>query len=116
MYDENRNALQQDAYRYDNPDLNLDAFVITLNEENLNCANTADALFEQISQYSDDYKVFIINFSNVKQASEVFFYKYIKYCLQTKLKIFNLNMSLLVESAWSICLESFFSLYEESED
>ena len=32
------------------------------------------------------------------------------------IKIFNYNMSLLVESAWSICLENFFSLYEETED
>ena len=89
MYDENRNTLQQDAYRYDNPDINLDAFVITLQEENLNCANTADGLFETITQYADDYKVFIIDFTNVKQASEVFFYKYIKYLLQSKLKIYN---------------------------
>lgn len=116
MFQEPRNELKEDAYRYVNPTLDLDALMIPINEESLSCANIADGLFEHINQYKDDYKVFIVDFTNVKQASEVFFYKYIKYCLQTKLKIFNYNMSLLVESAWSICLENFFSLYEETED
>lgn len=116
MFDINRNTLKEDAYRYDNPDLDLDALIITLKDEKLSCANIADSLFEQINQYKDDYKVFIIDFSNVQQASEAFFFKYIKYCLQTKYKIFNYNMSLLVESAWSICLEAFFSLYEEETE
>lgn len=116
MFQEPRNELKEDAYRYSNPTLDLDALMISINEESLSCANIADGLFEHINQYKDDYKVFIVDFTNVKQASEVFFYKYIKYCLQTKLKIFNYNMSLLVESAWSICLENFFSLYEETED
>lgn len=116
MFQEPRNELKEDAYRYTNPTLDLDALMIPINEESLSCANIADNLFEHINQYKDDYKVFIVDFTNVKQASEVFFYKYIKYCLQTKFKIFNYNMSLLVESAWSICLENFFSLYEETED
>lgn len=116
MFNEKRNQLKEDAYRYDSPALGIDALVIKVDEENLSCANIADKLFEHINQYKDDYKIFIVDFSGVKQASEMFFYKYIKYCLQTKLKIFNYNMSLLVESAWSICLETFFSLYEEEDD
>ena len=116
MFQEKRNQLKEDAYRYDSPDLEIEAFIIPINEENLNCANIADQLFENISQYKDDYKIFIVDFTNVKQASEMFFYKYIKYCLQTKYKIYNYNMSLLVESAWSVCVESFFSLYEEDDN
>lgn len=116
MFNEKRNQLKEDAYRYDSPDIGIEALIIPINEENLSCANIADKLFEQINQYKDDYKIFIIDFSSVKQASEIFFYKYIKYCLQTKHKIFNYNMSLLVESAWSVCVQSFFSLYAEEED
>ena len=116
MFNEVRNQLKEDAYRYDSPALDIDALIISVEEENLSCANIADKLFEHINQYKDDYKIFIVDFTGVKQASEAFFYKYIKYCLQTKLKIFNYNMSLLVESAWSICVESFFSLYEEEEN
>lgn len=113
MFQEQRNQLKEDAYRYDSPELGLEALLIPITEENLSCANVADKLFEHIGQYKDDYKIFIVDFSNVKQVSEVFFYKYIKYCLSTKLKVFNYNMSLLVESAWSVCLASFFELYEE---
>lgn len=116
MYGEKKNQLIQDAYRYENPDFDLDALVIKLADEKLSCANIADALFEELYQYTDDYQVFVVDFSNVKQASEAFFYKYIKYLLQTKFKVFNYNMSLLVESAWSVCLSSFFSLYEEVDD
>ena len=116
MFNEIRNQLKEDAYRYDSPTLDIDALILSIDEENLSCANIADKLFETIGQYKDDYKIFIVDFSNVKQVSETFFYKYIKYCLQTKYKVFNYNMSLLVESAWSVCLESFFSLYVEEED
>lgn len=116
MFKEIRNQLKEDAYRYDSPTLDIDALVIPINDEKLSCANIADGLFEHINQYKDDYKIFIVDFSGVKQASEEFFYKYIKYCLNTKLKIFHYNMSILVESAWSICLENFFSLYEETEE
>lgn len=115
MFKELRNELKEDAYRYDSPTLGIDALVIPITEENLSCSNIADGLFEHINQYKDDYKIFIVDFTNVKQASEVFFYKYIKYCLSTKLKVFNYNMSLLVESAWSVCLASFFELYEEDD-
>ena len=116
MYGEVRNQVYEDAYRIKDPDLGAEALIVVLNEENLNCANTADKLFEKINIYKDDYKIFIVDFSNVKQASEVFFYKYIRYLLETKFKILNYNMSLLVESAWSVCLEQFFDVYEEQED
>ena len=116
MYNEKRNTLKQDAYRYDSPSLDIDALIIPIGEENLSCGNIADKLFENIGQYQDDYKIFIIDFSGVKQASEAFFYKYIKYCLGTKFKVFHYNMSILVESAWSVCVENFFSLYEEEDD
>lgn len=116
MYNEPKNQLQEDAYRFDNPDLNVDALIISINEEALSCANIADKIFERINQYKDDYKIFIVDFSNVKQASELFFFKYIKYYLNTKHKILNYNMSLLVESAWSVCVEAFFELYEENND
>ena len=116
MYGEVRNQLKEDAYRFESPDIEAEALMITLTEENLNCANIADKLFETINIYNDDYKIFIIDFTNVKQVSEIFFYKYIKYYLDTKFKIFNFNMSLLVESAWTVCLENFFSIYEEEED
>ena len=116
MYEEIRNQLKEDAYRYDSPTLNIDALVIPIGEEKLNCANIADRLFEQINQYKDDYKIFIIDFSGVQQASAEFFYKYIKYCLSTKFKIFHYNMSILVESAWSVCVENFFTLYAEETD
>lgn len=113
MYEEPRNQLQEDAYRFKNPDFDVNALVISIDEENLSCANIADKLFERIDKYKDDYRIFIIDFSNVKKASEMFFFKYIKYYLGTKYKILNYNMSLLVESAWSVCLEAFFELYEE---
>lgn len=116
MFNEVRNQLKEDAYRYDSPTLDIDALIIPIEETNLSCANIADAIFEHINQYKDDYKIFIVDFSGVQQASETFFYKYIKYCLSTKLKIFHFNMSLLVESAWSVCVETFFSLYEEEEE
>ena len=89
MFNEIRNQLKEDAYRYDSPTLDIDALVLSIDEENLSCSNIADKLFETIGQYKDDYKIFIVDFSNVKQASETFFYKYIKYCLQTKYKVFN---------------------------
>jgi hypothetical protein len=116
MFQEVRNQLKEDAYRYDSPTTDIEALVIPINEENLSCANIADGLFEHINQYKDDYKIFIVDFSGVKQASEAFFYKYIKYCLSTKLKVFHFNMSILVESAWSICVENFFTLYEEETE
>ena len=116
MYQEARNQLKEDAYRYDSPSLDIDALIIPINEENLSCGNIADKLFEHIGQYKDDYKIFIVDFSEVKQASEAFFYKYIKYCLNTKLKVFHYNMSILVESAWTVCVTNFFTLYEEFEE
>lgn len=116
MFQEVRNQLKEDAYRYDSPAIDIEALVISIAEENLSCSNIADGLFEHINQYKDDYKIFIVDFSGVKQASEAFFYKYIKYCLNTKLKIFHFNMSILVESAWSVCVENFFTLYEEESE
>jgi len=116
MYGETRNQIAEDAYRLESPDLGAEALIVILNEENLNCSNTADKLFEKINIYKDEYKIFIVDFTNVKQVSEVFFYKYIRYFLETKFKILNYNMSLLVESAWSVCLEQFFDIYEEEEE
>ena len=52
MFQEPRNQLKEDAYRYENPTLDLDALVIPIEEENLSCANTADNLFEHINQYN----------------------------------------------------------------
>lgn len=115
MYGEIRNQLLEDAYRFDSPDVDAETLIITLNETNLNCGNIADKLFEKINIYKDDYQIFIIDFTNVQQVSEIFFYKYIKYLLASRFKIFNFNMSLLVESAWTVCLENFFTMYEEED-
>lgn len=73
MFNEIRNQLKEDAYRYDSPTQDIDALIIPIREENLSCANIADGLFEHINQYKDDYKIFIVDFSGVKQASEAFF-------------------------------------------
>ena len=49
MFNEVRNQLKEDAYRYDSPAADIDALIIPIHEENLSCANTADKLFEQIN-------------------------------------------------------------------
>ena len=50
MYEEPRNQLQEDAYRFNNPDFDVNALVISIDEENLSCANIADKLFERIDK------------------------------------------------------------------
>ena len=109
LYRSKRNILLQDAYRFDSPDDNLKPLLITIKKRNLDgisCANIADYLFEHIYKILDsdeetEYGLIIVDFQNVTNIGAPFLKKYMKYCLTTKFKVFNVNMSLSGQQLYS---------------
>jgi hypothetical protein len=81
----------------------------------LNCGRLVDLIFEDIFKQQKDYSVFIVDFDGITSVTEDFLEKYLLYYLESKFKILNVNMSLIVEAAWSSVVDSFFvSQYENT--
>ena len=75
----------------------------------------AHTIFEDIFKQQKDYSVFILDFDGITSVTEDFLEKYLLYYLESKFKILNVNMSLIVEAAWSSVVDSFFvSQYENT--
>ena len=109
LYKTKRNILLYDAIRFDSPDDDLTPLLITIKKRNLDgisCANVADYLFENIykildSEEDTEYGLVIVDFQNVTNIGAPFLKKYIKYCLTTKFKVLNVNMSLAGQQLYS---------------
>ena len=115
LYKSKRNVLLHDAIRFDSPDETLVPLVITINKRNLDgisCANIADYLFENIYKILDaddsEYGLVIVDFQNVVNIGAPFLRKYIKYCLTTKFKVLDINMSLSAQQLYSEIVASSF--------
>jgi len=122
LYKSKRNVLLHDAFRFDSPDENLAPLLITIKKRNLDgmsCANIADYLFENIYKILDaedsDYGLVIVDFQNVVHIGAPFIKKYIKYCLTTKFKVININMSLSGHQLYSEVVASSFDFSKNSE-
>ena len=115
LYKSKRNVLLHDAIRFDSPDETLVPSVITINKRNLDgisCANIADYLFENIYKILDaddsEYGLVIVDIQNVVNIGAPFLRKYIKYCLTTKFKVLDINMSLSAQQLYSEIVASSF--------
>lgn len=122
LYKSKRNVLLYDAIRFDSPDDSLEPLLITITKRNLDgisCANVADYLFENIYKILDsddtEYGLVIIDFQNVVNIGAPFLKKYIKYCLTTKFKVININMSLSGQQLYSQVVMSSFNFNKNDE-
>ncbi len=122
LYKSKRNVLLHDAFRFDSPDDNLAPLLITISKRNLDgisCANVADYLFENIYKILDsddaEYGLVIVDFQNVVNIGAPFLKKYIRYCLTTKFKVLNVNMSLSGQQLYSQVVMSSFDLSKASD-
>lgn len=61
---------------------------------NLICPNRVDFIFYELNQLTDD--IIIIDFSEIEEITNSFVIKYLKYKLQSKLKIFEVGQSIYV--------------------
>ncbi len=121
LYKAKRNVLLHDAIRFDSPDENLEPLMITIEKRNLDgisCANVADYLFENIYKLLDsddtEYGLVIVDFQNVVNIGAPFLKKYIKYCLTTKFKVINVNMSLSGQQLYSQIVMSSFNFNNDN--
>ena len=123
LYKSKRNVLLHDAFRFDSPDNDLKPLMITIKKRNLDgisCANVADYLFENIykilnSDEETEYGLVIIDFQNVTNIGAPFLQKYIRYCLTTKFKVLNVNMSLSGQQLYSQVIMSSFNFDTNNE-
>lgn len=123
LYKSKRNVLLHDAFRFDSPDNDLKPLMITIKKRNLDgisCANVADYLFENIYKILDsdeetEYGLVIIDFQNVTNIGTPFLQKYIRYCLTTKFKVLNVNMSLSGQQLYSQVIMSSFNFDTNNE-
>ena len=123
LYKSKRNVLLHDAIRFDSPDNDLTPLLITIKKRNLDgisCANVADYLFENIYKILDsdvetEYGLIVVDFQNVINIGAPFLTKYIRYCLTTKFKVININMSLSGQQLYSQIVMSNFN-YEQNNE
>ena len=125
MYGPKKNIImEKSGFTIQNPEYEtMNACIVKVNRSDLtslDCGNYADQLCEAITTIADTYTyldednikqhytVFIIDFDNVENVGDAFFNKYIMYYLTTKFKLININMSALVQTAWSNIVLNFF--------
>ena len=115
LYGEYKNkVVENSGITIENPTKQCPAYFFKINMNDaasLDCANIADNLFKDIYKI-EDKDIIIVDFSDVKSAGRAFLEKYLMYYLTTEFKIININMNLIVESAWSVVCTEFFESIE----
>lgn len=129
LYDSNKNILVEDAFRIESPNEDLKALYVKISETNLSsisCANVVDFLFDKIystverlnskkgSLQDPDVWVVVVDFGSVDQLGTAFLRKYIKYYLNTKLKILNVNFSLSCQRSFTAEVLNSFDLISDN--
>lgn len=115
LYGSKKNIVKEDAYRIENPEAGVKPYYFKISKDGatqLDCANKVDNIFNKIYlQYKlNNFQVVIIDFIDIESVGEAFMRKILLYDINSKFKIYYINMSTDISNIWTNVNTQFFDM------